>query len=90
MSAVEGETKKPHASELADRCAGLARKLTYNDDEMQSTLKRTLRECSHFIDSEICRAQGKRITNARGKSRALTWRERAARWLLQGRLEIRP
>ena len=30
------------------------------------------------------------ITNARGKSRYMTWRERLSRWLLKGALEIRP
>ena len=91
-TAVEGESKPRHASELADRCAGLARNLTYNDDAKQATIKHTLRECSYFIDSQVCRVGGNGVTliNARGKSRRMTFRERAARWLLQGKLEIRP
>lgn len=92
-TAVEGESKPRHASELADRCAGLARNLTYNDDAMQATIKHTLRECSYFIDSQVCRVHKKRdgllLITARGHSRFLTWRERAARWLLKGKLEIR-
>ena len=89
----EMPVKPRHASELADRCAGLARNLTYNDDAQQSTIKHTLRECSYFIDSQVCRVHKKRdgllLITARGHSRLLTWRERAARWLLQGKLEIR-
>ena len=90
--ANEMPVKPRHASELADRCAGLARNLTYNDDKQQSTIKHTLRECSYFIDSQVCRVGGNGVTliNARGKSRQLTLRERAARWLLRGKLEIRP
>lgn len=30
------------------------------------------------------------LLNARGESRFMTWRERAAFWLLRGKLEIRP
>lgn len=82
------------ATELADRCAGLARGLTYNDDATQSTIKHTLRECSYFIDSQVCRVHerydGRVVINARGKSRLMTWRERVAHWLLRGKLEIRP
>lgn len=91
-TAVEGESKPRHASELADRCAGLARNLTYNDDKQQAVIKHTLRECSYFIDSQVCRVGGNGATliNARGKSRRMTLRERAARWLLKGKLEIRP
>lgn len=90
MSAVEGDTKKPHASELADKCAGIARCLSYNEDPQQSETKHTLRECAYFINSQVCKLQGKRLSNALGKARVATWRERAAKWLLQGKLEIRP
>lgn len=94
MNAVEGKANPRHASELADRCAGLARGLSYNEDSTQSTMKHTLRECSYFIDSQIVRLHKKRdgvlAINARGKSRFLTWRERIALWLLRGKLEIRP
>ena len=88
----EMPVKPRHASELADRCSGLARNLAYNDDKQQSTIKHTLRECSYFIDSQVCRVGGNGATliNARGKSRRMTLRERAARWLLRGKLEIRP
>jgi hypothetical protein len=94
MQPAENPSKPKHASILADRCAGLARCLTYNKDETQSTIKHTLRECSYFIDSQVCRTNknsgGVRILNARGKSRFMTWRERVAMFLLKGKLEIRP
>lgn len=83
-----------HASQLANRCASLARSMTYNGDDIECEAKHTLRECSYFIDSQVCRVHKKRdgmlLLNARGKSRYLTWRERIARWLLSGKLEIRP
>ncbi|WP_224792192.1 hypothetical protein [Pseudomonas aeruginosa] len=36
------------------------------------------------------KADGLLMVNARGKSRFMNWRERLARWLLKGSLEIRP
>jgi hypothetical protein len=84
----------PHASVLADRCAGIARTLTYNESPNESAAKHALREASYFIDSQIIRLHKKRdgilAINARGKGRYLTWRERLAVWLLGGRTEVRP
>ena len=83
-----------HASELADRCAGIASCMTYNEGETESAAKHTLREAAHFIDSQNVRLHKKRdgllAINARGKSRFLTVRERLAVWLLRGKTEIRP
>lgn len=92
--AAGGISPTTHASRLASRCADLARCMTYNGDKIEAVAKHTLRECSYFIDSQVCRVHKKRdgmlLLNARGKSRYLTWRERIARWLLSGNLEIRP
>ena len=86
--------KDCHASKLADRCQGIARTLTYNESPHEAAAKQTLREASHFIDSQVVRLHKKRdgvlAINARGKSRFLTWRERLAIWLLSGKTEVRP
>lgn len=84
----------PPASVLADRCAAIARTLTYNGSLNESAAKHALREASYFIDSQIVRLRKKRdgvlAINARGKARFLTWRERLAVWLLDGKTEVRP
>lgn len=53
-----------------------------------------LAEASHMLDSHAVRvhqkADGLLMVNARGKSRFMNWRERLARWLLKGSLEILP
>jgi len=83
-----------HLSELASKCQGVARCLTYNDDTPQSDAKKTLLAASHALDGESIRVHKKRdgllIVNARGKSRFLTIRERLAVWLLRGKTEVRP
>ena len=83
-----------HDSKLASKCQGVARCLTFNDDEHQAAAKRTLLEASQILDSHAIRVHSKRdgllIINARGKSRFMTLRERLAMWLLRGNLEIRP
>jgi hypothetical protein len=53
MSVVKvGVGEMKHASELADRCAGIAGGLSYND-KRDGVTKHTLREASYFIDS-VC------------------------------------
>lgn len=83
-----------YESELASKCQGVARCLSYNGPKHESEAKHVLREASHMLDSHAVRVHQKRdgllIINARGKSRFMTWRERLARWLLKGALEIRP
>jgi hypothetical protein len=83
---------KPYLSALADRCAGHARQISYNDKD--GALKHTLHEASHALDTASVRvhkkADGLLLINARGKSRFMTWRERIAHALLGGKTEIRP
>lgn len=88
------EQTRNHASKLADQCAGIASNLSYNDKGIEGEAKHALRECSHFADSHAIRVHKKHdgilVANARGATRFLTWRERVALWLLDGRTEIRP
>lgn len=83
-----------YLSELASKCQGVARCLTFNDDEHQEAAKHTLLAASHALDGESIRVHKKRdgllIINARGKCRFMTLRERIAFWLLRGNTEIRP
>lgn len=69
-------------SELASKMQGVARCLTYNDDEHQAAAKRLLIEAAHRLDSGEIRAHkkddGLLFVNARGKARYATWRERLA------------
>lgn len=85
---------KSYESELASKCQGVARCLTYNDDKHQAAAKHTLLEASHMLDQHAVhinqKADGPMIVNARGKCRFLTIRERLAVWLLGGKLEVRP
>lgn len=88
------QVNEKYESKLASECQGVARCLTYNDDECQSAAKHVLLAASHALDEHACRIHRKKdgllIVNARGKSRFMTWRERMAMWLLRGRLEVRP
>lgn len=81
------------ASELASKCQGIARTLTYNGKPEEAAAKHMLHEASHFIDSQITRVHKKRdgllMITARGHARYMTWRERLAYWLLGNRTEIR-
>ena len=83
-----------HDSKLASKCQGVACCLSYNGPKHEAEAKHVLHEASHALDRHAVRVSeefpGVLITNARGKSRYLTWRERLARWLLNGALEIRP
>ena len=87
-------TEQSHESKLALKCQGVARCLTYNDDEHQAAAKHILLAASHMLDQHAVRVHRKTdgllIVNARGKSRFMTLRERMAMWLLHGKLEIRP
>jgi hypothetical protein len=83
-----------HASVIASRCSELAHGLSYNESTTEYTMKRMLREASFLIDSQVVRVHKKKdgllMVNARGCARFMTWRERAAYWLLGGRTEMRP
>ncbi len=73
-------------SELADKCRGVARCLTYDDDKTQAEAKHLLLECAHRLDSSFVHTRlgnhGEMIIwNALGKQRHMTWRERIAYWL---------
>lgn len=88
------QLKESYESILASKCQGVARCLTYNDDEHQAAAKHTLLEASHALDQHAIRVHTKKdgllMVNARGKSRFMTFRERIAFWLLKGKTEIRP
>jgi len=83
-----------YESKLASKCQGAAQCLSYNGPKHEAEAKHVLHEASHVLDGHAVRVHQKRdgllIINARGKSRFMTWRERLARWLLKGALEIRP
>lgn len=87
----ESDRRRRFLSDVALRLQGFARCLSYSDD---GPLKHTLLEASHALDSHAIRVHKKRggllIVNARGRSRYMSWRERLAHWLLNGRTEIRP
>jgi hypothetical protein len=68
---------------LANLAQGVARRLTYNDDDAQAQAKQLLLECAHRLDSRDVRATmpatgGLLLTNGRGKQRYATLRERLA------------
>jgi len=48
-----------HLSELASKCQGVARCLTFNDDTPQSDAKKTLLAASHALDGESIRVHKK-------------------------------
>jgi len=81
-------------SDLASRCQGLARNLSYNDGDLIGSVKHTLLEASQTLDRNAVTlhksSKGVFVMNARGKSRFITVRERIAVWLLRGKTEIRP
>ena len=81
-------------SRLASKCQGVAGCLSFNEDEHQDSAKRALLAASHALDQHVVKIHKKKdgllIINARGKSRFLTWKERLALWLLDGRFEVRP
>lgn len=83
-----------YTSDLASKCQGLARCLTYNDKPLEAKTKHLLLEASHALDAHSIRVHRKRdgllMVNARGKSRFMTLRERIAYWLLGNTTDIRP
>lgn len=87
-------TRNESQADLALKCQGAARCLTYNDTAKEASAKHLLLAASHALDSHSIRVHKKRdgllIINARGKSRFMTVRERLAYWLLGGATEIRP
>lgn len=88
------QVNEKYESKLASKCQGVARCLTYNNDQHQAAAKNVLLEAAHMLDQHAVRihqkADGPMIVNARGKCRFLTIRERLAVWLLRGKLEVRP
>ena len=86
--------KTCHESKLASQCQGIAGCLSYNDKHIEGEAKHTLLEASMILDKHAVQVRKKEggllLVNARGKSRYMTWRERLARWILKGKLEIRP
>lgn len=82
-----------YLSDLASKCQGIARCISYNV-ESEAQTKHILLEASHALDSNSIRVHQKHdgllIVNARGKSRFMTLRERFAYWLLGNTTEIRP
>ena len=77
-------------SELTMKARGVARCLSYNDDEPQAAAKHLLLEMAHRIDTKDIRVHKKRdgylLINGVGKARFMTWPERI-RWMLFG---VRP
>lgn len=74
-------------SELTMKARGVAKCLTYNDDEAQAAAKHLLLEMAHRIDAKDIRVHKKRdgilLVNGTGKARFMTWPERI-RWFLFG------
>lgn len=66
--------------ELTDKARGIARCLTYNYDENQSSAKHILREMAHRLDTLDIRAHKKSdgllLVNGIGKARFATVKER--------------
>lgn len=81
---------------IATQCQEVARSLTYNAAPREAHAKHLLLEAARCIDSQVVRVSTPpatgvvTITNARGKSREMTWRERLAYWLLGNNTSIRP
>ena len=67
-------------SELTLKARGIARCLTYNDDEHQAAAKHTLLEMAHRLDTMDVRAHKKTdgllLVNGIGKARYATVKER--------------
>lgn len=65
--------------ELTEKARGIARCLTYNDDEHQAAAKHILLEMSHRLDALDIRISKKKdglyISNGIGKSRFATLKE---------------
>lgn len=74
-----------NTNELTLKARGIARCLTYNDDQPQAEAKHMLLEMAHRLDSRDIRAHRMRdgllLVNGVGKSRYATMKERALYWL---------
>lgn len=72
-------------NELTMKARGIARCLTYNDDEHQAAAKHMLLEMAHRLDTLDVRAHKKAdgllLVNGIGKARYATVKERAIYWL---------
>lgn len=90
----EQKKSTSYESELASKCQGLARCISFSGQGCEPEIKPVLLAASHCLDKHSVRVHKKKdgllIINARGAARFMTWRERLARWILQDRLEIRP
>lgn len=86
--------KGRYLADLGSKCQEAAGCLSFNEGPDEDRAKRLLLEASHALDSECIRYTPKKdgllMSNARGKCRFMTWRERLACWLLKGKTEIRP
>lgn len=69
-------------SDLTDKARGVARCLTYNDDERQAAAKHMLLEMAHRLDTLDVKVRktgdGLLIANALGASRLATIKEKVA------------
>ncbi|MDT3718482.1 hypothetical protein [Pseudomonas oryzihabitans] len=83
-----------YEARVASTCQNLSYRLSYEESPLERDLKHALVEAAHALDSHSVRIkrEGARVevVNARGKARQLTIRERLARRLLRGNMEIRP
>lgn len=83
-----------YESKLANKCQAVGRCLSYGGEQTEVEAKHALKEAARVLDSHSVtvhrKTDGMLLINARGKSRYMTWRERFARWLLKGELQIRP
>lgn len=74
-----------NTSELTYKARGIARCLSYNDDEHQAAAKHMLLEMAHRLDTLDVRAHKKTdgllLINGIGKARYATLKERALYWL---------
>jgi hypothetical protein len=88
---------RQYLSDLASKCQGIAGSISFDEANKgyPPQTKHILLEVSHALDSNSVRVvyppKGvPLIINARGKERALNWRERLAIILLKGLTEVRP
>jgi hypothetical protein len=85
-----------YLSNLASKLQGIAGYISFDavGKDYPLETKHALLEAAHALDSNAIRIIKKRdglvMANARGKERLMTWRERCALWLLNGKTEIRP
>lgn len=92
MGLKRSEERAEHYRDIASRCQSVAGTLGYDGPEDKA--KRSLKAASYALDSNAVWARKEDgrwvVRDARGHTRYITLRERLARWLLKGALEIRP